>query len=262
MRPLKRFSQNFLTNPFYQQKIVDGLNIEPEDVVVEIGPGQGALTQRLTQIPSQRCIVIEIDRRMVEHLADRFGQQIEIINQDVLTVDFCALAEGKRLKIIGNLPYHITSPILFHLIDHYHCVAQAVLMTQKEVAQRICANPGSKEYGILSVITRAYAEVNYLFEIKRGNFFPTPAVDSAVISLKFFKEIKNIQNPELFRKIVRSAFNFRRKTLKNSLGRIFEEKVLNCLDQSILKKRPEQLTVDAFKHITNVIDKVLKNETN
>jgi len=262
MRPLKKFSQNFLTNPFYQKKIVESLHLKADNCVVEIGPGKGALTQHLVKSEAQRIMVIEIDPRMVETLQTKFKDQIQIINEDVLQIDFCRLSGGSRLKVVGNLPYHITSPILFHLIDYHRCIEQAVLMTQKEVARRVCAKPGSKDYGILSVITQAYAQVEYLFEIKRGNFFPVPAVDSALISVLFFRQVEGIANLELFRKIVRSAFNYRRKTLKNCLSRIFEEKVLNSLDQSFLKKRPEQLTVEDFKHITNLIDKALRDETN
>jgi len=261
MRPLKRFSQNFLTNPFYQKKIVDALNIQAGDMVLEIGPGQGALTGHLVKKTCKKRLAVELDQRMVEHLKTKFGNQLEIIQADILTVDLCGLSGGQRLKIVGNLPYHITSPILFHLIDHYQCVSLAVLMTQKEVGRRICAEPGSKEYGILSVMTQTFASVRFLFDIKRGNFFPVPKVDSSVISLSFFERISRVDDLQLFRKIVRSSFNFRRKTLKNSLSRIFDEKVLNSLDQSFLQKRPEQLTVDDFKYITNLINKVLNNET-
>ncbi len=261
MRPLKKFSQNFLTNPHYQKKIVEALNIEPQDVVLEIGPGQGALTQHLVQQPLSRCLVVEVDSRMVQTLEEQFGKRIEIIHDDILNIDLCQWTEQHRLKVVGNLPYHITSPILFHLLDHFSCLKRAVLMTQKEVARRICAQPGGKEYGILSVLTQTFAQTQYLFEIKKGNFFPVPAVDSAVLALTFFETVQGIENLELYRKIVRTAFNFRRKTLKNSLGRIFQEKVLNSLDQSFLKQRPEQLTVDAFKHIANVLNRVIQNET-
>ncbi len=262
MRPLKKFSQNFLTNPFYQKKIVESLQLKADDRVVEIGPGKGALTQHLVKSAAKRITVIEIDQRMVETLQAKFENQIQILHQDVLKVDFCQLAGENRLKVVGNLPYHITSPILFHLIDYHQCIKQAVLMTQKEVARRICADPGSKDYGILSVISQTYGQADYLFEIKRGNFFPVPAVDSAVISITFFEQIGGVDNLELFRQIVRSAFNYRRKTIKNSLIRIFEEKVLNLIEQSFLQKRPEQLTVEDFKHIANLINKALNHETN
>ncbi len=248
--PLKKFSQNFLTNVFYQQEIVKQLEIGPNDVVVEIGPGQGALTKHLLAAKPRRLIVVEIDERWVRLLKDTFGAAIEIIHADILQIDLTSMSDdGRRIKVIGNLPYHITSPILFHLIDAYRSIERAVLMTQKEVAKRICAVPGGKEYGILSVISQTYANVEYLFEIKRGNFFPKPNVDSAVISLRFLKDIADIDDLKLFRKIVRTAFNYRRKTLKNSLSRIFDKAFVYSLDSTLLIKRPEQLSVDDFKRL-------------
>ncbi len=251
-RPLKKFSQNFLTNPFYQRKIIDSLHIVPTDIVLEIGPGKGALTQHIIDARPRRIIAVEIDERWVNFLNEKFGDSIEIIQQDILKIDLNSLInKTQRIKVVGNLPYHITSPILFHLIDSFHLIERAVLMMQKEVAQRLSAKPNSKDYGILSVITQAYAQVEYLFEIKRGNFFPVPNVDSAVVALNFYKEISDLADPILFRKIVRGTFNFRRKTLKNSLSRIFDKAFVNSLDETTLAKRPEQLTVDEFKQLTN-----------
>ena len=251
-RPLKKFSQNFLTNPFYQRKIINSLHIASTDIVLEIGPGKGALTQHIIDARPRRIIAVEIDERWVNLLNEKFGDSIEIIRQDILKIDLNSLInKAQRIKVVGNLPYHITSPILFHLIDSFHLIERAVLMMQKEVAQRLSAKPNSKDYGILSVITQAYAQVEYLFEIKRGNFFPVPNVDSAVVALNFSKEISDLADPILFRKIVRGTFNFRRKTLKNSLSRIFDKAFVNSLDETTLAKRPEQLTVDEFKQLTN-----------
>lgn len=251
-RPLKKFSQNFLTNPFYQRKIIDSLHIVSTDIVLEIGPGKGALTQHIIDARPRRIIAVEIDERWVNLLNEKFGDSIEIIRQDILKIDLNSLInKAQRIKVVGNLPYHITSPILFHLIDSFHLIERAVLMMQKEVAQRLSAKPNSKDYGILSVITQAYAQVEYLLEIKRGNFFPVPNVDSAVVALNFYKEISDLADPILFRKIVRGTFNFRRKTLKNSLSRIFDKPFVNSLDETTLAKRPEQLTVEEFKQLTN-----------
>ncbi|RLD14531.1 ribosomal RNA small subunit methyltransferase A [candidate division KSB1 bacterium] len=251
-RPLKKFSQNFLTNPFYQQKIVQSLKISSQDTIVEIGPGQGALTQHVVSAQPKRIIAVEIDKRWVNLLKEKFGTSIEIIQQDILKVDLENLAaESRRIKVIGNLPYHITSPILFRLIEAHRTIDCAILMMQKEVAKRICAKPNNKDYGILSVITQTYAQAEYLFEIKRGNFFPAPNVDSAVVALHFFSKIPDLEDADLFRKIVRGTFNFRRKTLKNSLSRIFDKAFVNSLDDTILSKRPEQLTVEDFKQLSN-----------
>ncbi len=262
-QPLKRFSQNFLTNPHFQKKIVDALELSNTDVVVEIGPGKGALTQHIVKKPVARFVAVEIDHRWAEALQDTYGSKIEVIQQDVLAFDFSSyFAAQKRIKVVGNLPYHITSPVLFYLLDNYGMFERAVLMVQKEVGRRICASPGSKAYGILSVVAQTYARVEYLFEIGRGNFFPVPKVDSAVIALKFFPLIKDVTDEKLFRTIVRGAFNFRRKTLKNSLSRILPAKALNLLDEQILKLRPEQLTVDQFKQLSNQIAGILNHEAN
>ena len=253
--PLKKFSQNFLTNVYYQQEIVKQLQIAPDDVIVEIGPGQGALTKHLLAAKPRRLIVVEIDERWVRLLKDTFGAAVEIIHADILQIDLTSLSDDeRRIKVIGNLPYHITSPILFHLIDAHRSIERAVLMTQKEVARRISAEPGGKDYGILSVISRVYARVEYLFEIKRGNFFPAPNVDSAVLALNFFREIPDLDDSELalLRKIVRGTFNYRRKTLRNSLSRIFDKAFVYSLDSTILAKRPEQLTVEDFKKLCKI----------
>ncbi len=250
-RPLKRFSQNFLTNVHYQQKIVENLHITADDIVLEIGPGKGALSTHIIDARPARFIAVEVDERWVEELRKKFAGQVEVLHRDFLTIALADLAEGRRLKVIGNVPYHITSPILFHLLDFYQSIERAVLMVQKEVAKRITARPGSKDYGILSVLTQAYAHAEYLFEIKRGNFFPVPGVDSAVIALDFFPRIENVPDEALFRKVVRGAFNFRRKTLKNSLSRIFDKASVNSLNENLLARRPEQLTVEEFKQLTN-----------
>ena len=228
------------------------MQIVSTDIVLEIGPGKGALTQHIIDARPRRIIAVEIDERWVNLLNEKFGDSIEIIRQDILKIDLNSLInKSQRIKVVGNLPYHITSPILFHLIDSFHLIERAVLMMQKEVAQRLSAKPNSKDYGILSVITQAYAQVEYLLEIKRGNFFPVPNVDSAVVALNFYKEIRDLNDPTLFRKIVRGTFNFRRKTLKNSLSRIFDKAFVNSLDETTLAKRPEQLTVEEFKQLTN-----------
>ena len=192
-KPLKKFGQNFLTNPYYQQKIVAALDIQNTDNIVEIGPGKGALTEIIMHKAPQRFRAVEIDRRWCEELRQKFGNKIEVIEDDFLNLDlisFCKEADDK-LKIIGNIPYNITSPILFKLIDNFRIIKTAVLMTQKEVAQRIAAPPGNKDYGILSVISQTYSKVELLLNVKRGNFFPVPSVDSAVLRINFFDKLSD-----------------------------------------------------------------------
>lgn len=259
-RPKKRFSQNFLQNTHYQKKIVDILNIDSNDTIIEIGPGQGALTQHIIPANPAHYYAIEIDINLANELKNQFKDGITIFQQDFLDFDFTSILElnAKKIKIIGNLPYHITSPILFKLIDNYEKIDIAVLMIQKEVARRISASHGNKEYGILSVVSQTYSNVEYLFEVKRGNFFPAPDVDSAVIRLHFYKELTGIENESLFRKLVRETFNYRRKMLRNSLCRIFDKSIVYSVSSDYLDLRPEQLAVDDFKILSNSLNQVLR----
>jgi 16S rRNA (adenine1518-N6/adenine1519-N6)-dimethyltransferase len=258
-RPLKRFSQNFLTNPLIQNKIVDALRITAEDRVIEIGPGKGALTDHVLRANPASFQAIEIDRRWIEHLKNSFGAALQIIERDVLEVDFPALLNNatQPVKVLGNLPYHITSPILFKLIDNYRLFHSAVLMTQKEVARRITAQPRTKEYGILAVLSQTYARAEYLFDVKPGNFFPAPSVDSAVFRLTFYPQISGLQNENLFRALVRGTFNTRRKMLRNSLGRIYDKSIVYSLESVSLDRRPEELTIQEFKELSNELDRRL-----
>ncbi len=255
--PLKRFSQNFLTNPQIQEQIVQALNIQPEDRVIEIGPGKGALTRYIISQNPKTFFAIEIDSHLADFLEVEFQDKVEIIREDFLSIDLSNFDSYPKLKIIGNLPYHITSPILFQLIDHFNLIDSAVLMVQKEVAKRIVAKPSSKDYGIPSVFSQTYADVEYLFDVKPGNFFPVPAVDSAVFRLKFFNEIKDINNINLFRKIVRSTFNTRRKMLRNSLSRTFDKSAVYSLTSVNLSRRPEELSIQDFKNVANELENLL-----
>jgi 16S rRNA (adenine1518-N6/adenine1519-N6)-dimethyltransferase len=259
-RPKKRFSQNFLQNPHYQKKIVKALDIGHNDTVVEIGPGQGALSQHIIDAGPLHYYAVEIDTTLAEELSSQYQNQIHIIKQDILEFDFNSIPESpdSKLKIIGNLPYHITSPIFFKLIDNYKIINQAVLMIQKEVARRIAAGHGNKEYGILSVVSQVYSRVEYLFEVKRGNFYPAPEVDSAVIQLTFNDNLEKIENESLFRKMVRDTFNYRRKMLRNSLCRIFDKTIVYSISSDYLDKRPEQLSVEDFIILSNILNQTLR----
>jgi 16S rRNA (adenine1518-N6/adenine1519-N6)-dimethyltransferase len=256
IRPLKKFSQNFLVNPHFKQKIVDALKISEEDVVVEIGPGLGALTQLVVDLNPAEYFVIEIDERLVTDLKNQFGERIKLINRDILEIDFKTL--GTKLKILGNLPYHITSPIIFKLIDQFEYIDQAVIMIQKEVAKRITAQIRHKDYGILSVVSQAYAHIEYLFEVGRGNFYPVPDVDSAVLSYTFYRSLVGVEDELLFRKLIRGTFNYRRKMLRNSLGRIIDKSIVYSMPAQILEQRPEELSVEEFKTLANNINQFLR----
>ncbi|MEJ2053671.1 MAG: 16S rRNA (adenine(1518)-N(6)/adenine(1519)-N(6))-dimethyltransferase RsmA, partial [Calditrichaceae bacterium] len=218
------------------------------------------LTEHIINAKPRYFYAVEIDTILVEKLNERFREHVEIIQDDILKFDFSAMMTKNHasVKVIGNLPYHITSPIIFKLLDKYKKIDSAVLMIQKEVARRIASGHGNKEYGILSVITQAYSRVEYLFEVKRGNFTPAPDVDSAVIRFSFFNRPENIENEELFRKIVRQSFNYRRKILGNSLGRIFDKSIVYSALSDYLDQRPEQLAVEDFKILSNSLNQVLR----
>lgn len=250
-RPLKRFGQNFLTNPHYQQKIVAALDIQKTDTILEIGPGKGALSEHIINASPHKFWAVEIDRRWSGALRAKFPEKVSVVEKDFLELDLEQFFQqaGGSLKIVGNIPYNITSPILFKLIESHQHIARIVLMTQKEVAQRITAKPGTKAYGILSVISQVYGNPEYLFSVKSGNFFPVPAVDSAVFSINFFSEIYGIEDETFFRSVVRQVFNYRRKMLRNSLGGMFDKSIVNSVNLKFLTKRAEDLTVEDFKQL-------------
>jgi len=218
-RPRKRFGQNFLHDPGTIHRIVEAIAPRPGERLVEIGPGTGAITCELLRV-TQQLQVVELDRDLIlplQELCAGLGD-LEIHNSDALKFDFCELAAGQPLRIVGNLPYNISTPILFHLLDQARCIHDMHFMLQKEVVQRMAASPGSKRYGRLSVMLQARCEVESLFEIGPGAFKPAPKVDSAFVRLNPFREPRlTIDDQDLFRRIVASAFSLRRKTLRNSL---------------------------------------------
>ncbi len=255
-RPYKRFSQNFLHNQAIAFRTVQALEIHGEDVVIEIGAGKGVLTDHIVKAQPRQLIIVEIDRRWFAHLQERFSKNAAIVNDDFMEMELEPVFNryNRRLKVIGNIPYHITSPILFKLIDCYHLIENVVIMIQKEVARRIVAEPGTKEYGILSVICQTYTEPEYQFSVAAGNFFPKPEVDSAVLRFRFRNQIENVDNPALFRHLVRHVFNYRRKMLRNSLSRIFDKSIVYSLTSISINARPEELSVDQLKILSNEIN--------
>lgn len=218
----KQLGQHFLADRHYIDKIVMAVNPKDGDRLVEIGPGQGAITLPLLRV-HPKLTVIEFDRDLIAPLtaaAEPLGE-LTIVHRDVLRVDFTALAAGEPIRLVGNLPYNISSPILFHALEHAAVVRDMHFMLQKEVVDRMAAGPGSKVYGRLSVMLQAYCQVTSLFVVPPGAFRPPPKVDSAVVRLVPRDPASvNINDHKRFADVVKAAFGQRRKTLRNALNNV------------------------------------------
>ncbi|KAF0152786.1 MAG: dimethyladenosine transferase [Ignavibacteria bacterium] len=251
LKPLKRFGQNYLVDKNTIQKIVSQFSPNEDDNIVEIGPGQGALTALLSRAV-KNYKAIEIDKRVIDDLKINFSS-VEFINADFLEMSLSELANGKKLRVIGNIPYNITSPIIFKLIEERQFVSDALIMVQFEVAKRITGKPRTKDYGILSVLTNYFADAEFCFKIPPTVFYPKPNVDSAIVSFKFGKSTPADVDDKLFVKVVKAAFGNRRKTLKNSLS----NNAFGDLDLASfpfdLTRRAEELTIEQFVELTKLI---------
>jgi len=256
VRPKKHLGQHFLTDPSIAGRIVDALHVPSGDTVLEIGPGTGILTGRLIE-KDIRLLPVEIDPESVVFLKQKWpALESRIIEEDFLLLDIDAHVDG-NFHIIGNFPYNISSQIFFRVLDHRQQVTTVVCMIQKEVASRIASPPGSKEYGILSVLLQAYYEIDSLFTVKPGSFFPPPRVTSGVIRLTRNNTRSLDCNEKLFFKVVKTTFNQRRKMIRNSIKSI----LLNLdSDFKLLQKRPEQLGVPEFIELTNWLESQQKAE--
>ena len=221
----KQLGQHFLADAHYVEKIVLAVNPRPGDRLVEIGPGQGAITFPLLRRHPQ-LTVIEFDRDLIAPLTAAAAPlgELTIVHRDVLQVDFTELAGGSPIRLVGNLPYNISSPILFHALEHAAAISDMTFMLQKEVVDRMAAGPGSKVYGRLSVMLQAWCQVTSLFVVPPGAFRPPPKVDSAVVRLvPRDPATVGIADPQHFAHLVKAAFGQRRKTLRNALNGIVDE---------------------------------------
>ncbi|KTF41085.1 16S rRNA (adenine(1518)-N(6)/adenine(1519)-N(6))-dimethyltransferase RsmA [Xanthomonas translucens] len=249
----KSLGQHFLNDSHYIDSIVRAVNPKPDELLVEIGPGQGAITFPLLRRHG-RLTVIEFDRDLIAPLtaaAEGVGA-LTILNRDVLSVDFAELAGANRIRLVGNLPYNISSPILFHALDHAAAIADMHFMLQKEVVDRMAAGPGSKVYGRLSVMLQAYCEVTSLFVVPPGAFRPPPKVDSAVVRLvPHAPQDIGIADRRRFADVVRAAFGQRRKTLRNALGGVCDAAQFEAAGVRP-DARAEQLEVADFVRLANV----------
>ncbi|HHA2861661.1 TPA: 16S rRNA (adenine(1518)-N(6)/adenine(1519)-N(6))-dimethyltransferase RsmA [Stenotrophomonas maltophilia] len=218
----KQLGQHFLADRHYIDKIVMAVNPKAGDRLVEIGPGQGAITLPLLRV-HPKLTVIEFDRDLIAPLTAAAAPlgELAIVHRDVLRVDFTELAEGQPIRLVGNLPYNISSPILFHALEHAAVIRDMHFMLQKEVVDRMAAGPGSKVYGRLSVMLQAYCQVTSLFVVPPGAFRPPPKVDSAVVRLVPRDPATiNINDHKRFAEVVKAAFGQRRKTLRNALNNV------------------------------------------
>jgi 16S rRNA (adenine1518-N6/adenine1519-N6)-dimethyltransferase len=265
IRPKKQLGQNFIIDSAFTEKIVKRAGILPEDIVLEIGAGLGALTIPLAR-RARKVIAIEKDRQIVPILNTEVLvsglTNISIVEKDILSVDINALVEdmGGKIVVMGNLPYNISSQILVQLIRSREGISRAVLMFQKELAQRITADAGCKDYGRLTVMLRYCSDIRKLVDVKASLFFPKPKIDSEILEIKFKKEIDHKADDELFFfKVIKSGFGNRRKTLKNALAaselNIDPDTAERVLEKSNIDpiRRAETLTVEEFVRLSNTL---------
>jgi 16S rRNA (adenine1518-N6/adenine1519-N6)-dimethyltransferase len=246
----KRFGQHFLADTSVTDAIVRAITPQPGDALVEIGPGLGALTDPLV-LRSGRLTVVELDRDLAARLRRR--PELEVVEADVLTVDFAALAQhiGAPLRIVGNLPYNISTPVLFHLLEVVDHVADQHFMLQKEVVDRMAAAPGGKDYGRLSVMLQWRYDIEPLLDVPPEAFDPPPRVDSAVVRMVPLREVPRL-DAAVLREIVTVGFSQRRKLLRHSLGRWLESR--GYAGNFDLQRRAEEVPVTEYLQLAQALD--------
>lgn len=253
-RAKKRFGQNFLKDRNIVDKIIDAAELGPQDQVLEIGPGLGAMTDRMLPLAGQ-VTVMEIDRDLVARMEQRTEPNLRIIQGDALDLDWEAHLTQGPYKLVANLPYNISSQILFKIVDHRHLFSRLVLMFQKEVGERISASPGSKDYGAVSVFCQLHFDVRRVTPVPPGCFSPAPKVDSVVLAFTPLGQPRvPVPDEKLFRRVVKGAFAQRRKTLRNTLcGSGFEAALLDrAFGQTGIDpvRRGETLSLEEFSRLT------------
>ena len=252
-KALKRFGQNYIHDKNILNNIISEFNPKRDDNILEIGPGRGALTELLSD-KIKKFTAVEIDTRVIDDLRYIFPS-LNLINDDFLNIDLHTIFDinKKKLRIIGNIPYNITSPIVFKLIDNNNLVNDALLMVQHEVAKRMTGEKGTKDYGIFSIILNYFCEVKYCFKVSRNVFTPKPNVNSAVIHLNFINNSESEEIQKIFIKTVKASFENRRKILKNSLSNsIFRDIDFSNCDIE-LSKRAEDLDITDFINLSKFI---------
>lgn len=259
-RARKRFGQNFLHDPGVIHRIARSINARANDHVVEIGPGQGALT---ADILASGCLLdaLELDRDLIPILQQQFqdNDRFRLQQADALTFDFASLQIGQqKLRVVGNLPYNISTPLIFHLLGHQQLIQDMHFMLQLEVVNRLAASPGNKNYGRLSVMAQYYCEIQSMFEVPPEAFDPVPKVQSAIVRLSPYHQLPHpADNVETLHTLLRVAFNQRRKTLRNSLKTLVSSEQLEALNIDPIA-RPETLSLEQFVSISNAIGSISK----
>ncbi|UCD63801.1 MAG: ribosomal RNA small subunit methyltransferase A [Candidatus Zixiibacteriota bacterium] len=253
-RAKKRLGQNFLKSPEITQRIIELVNPEPNDLIIEIGPGRGALTRKLAESKA-RVVAVEFDRDLIGYLrklAKRFGN-VEVVPQDFLTFE----PPPEKFKLVGNLPFNITSPVIEWAQQYRESIAQACLMVQKEMARRLGSSPGSRDWSPLAIFTRLSFAVEVCFDVSPRHFTPPPKVTSTVVRLWPRQKVE-VSHPDRFEKLVRLSFKQRRKTLLNNLlGElpVKREVMTEILGEAGLdqRSRAEHVTIEQFLQLTNVL---------
>ena len=258
MKAKKSYGQHFLTSEQIASRIADSLaeGRENYERVLEVGPGKAMLTKFLLD-KDYRLRAVEADRDMVNYLQKAYPQ-LDTIQADFLKLDLSSVFEGEEFGLIGNFPYNISSQILFRMIRYREYIPELVGMFQKEMAKRVVAGPGGKEYGRISVLVQAYYEGEYLFGVSKNNFSPPPAVQSAVIRLRRKPAVNLDCDEKLFSLVVKQTFGQRRKMLRNTLKSLLPPKH-SLLKEDLFRKRPEKLSVEEFVHLTKRVEEIRKN---
>lgn len=258
VKPKKFLGQHFLTDLTIASNIADTVDACPDIPVLEVGPGTGVLTQFLMK-KQRELKVVEIDRESVPYLQTHFPQLHDsIIEADFLRLNLSEIFDGKPFVLTGNYPYNISSQIFFHMLQYKDYIPCCTGMIQKEVAERLAASPGTKAYGVLSILIQAWYDVEYLFTVHEHVFNPPPKVKSAVIRMTRNNIASLGCNEQLFRRIVKTVFTMRRKMMRNSIKQIIP-KESPLLDDELFNKRPEQLSVQEFVDLTNRIEQELES---
>lgn len=250
--PRKRFGQHFLCDQMVVRRIVSAIAPRPKDHLVEIGPGQGAMSLPVLK-EAHELTVVELDRDLIPELEARCQRagKLKVYSADALEFDFASLKQDDRpLRIFGNLPYNISTPLIFHLLSFSNIVSDMVFMLQKEVAERLAAKPGEDHYGRLSVMTQYHCDVELLFDVPPSAFFPPPKVQSSIVRMLPYQEYPVVANDyEKFAEVVKLSFGQRRKTLRNSLKNVISDDKWTHISVDS-KKRPEELSVKEFVEIS------------